>query len=211
MKRLSILLSLIYSLWFTISLAPAKVVERIVARVNNDVIFQSELDNYLRFVRSQTTLEDRVPTEGGWDEIKKRILDQMVEEKILLQEAKKEEIEVTDEEVKTAYQNLRDKFPTKEEFNKEISRQGLTEVELKENLRKQLNILKLIEKNVKRKIQVTSKDVKEYYLKHKDEIKKSEEEAREEITNLIFDKKFNEIFSRWMKKLKERAVIEINL
>lgn len=183
----------------------AKVVERIAARVNNEVIFQSELEDYVRSVRAQTGLE------GQGEEVKKKVLDQLIEEKILLQQAEKEKIEVSEDEVKTALQNIGDKFPTKEEFNKELRKQGLTVAELQDNLRKQLKILRLIEKNVKRKIQVTAKDVKEYYLQHKDEIKKNEEEAKEEIRNILFDKKFNEIFTKWMRKLKENAVIEIKL
>jgi len=136
----------------------ANVIERIVVRVNDEVIFQSEFEDYVRIVRAQTGL-----TEKG-DEVKKKILDQLIEEKIFLQEIEKEGIEVEEDEIKIALQNLKDKFPTKEEFNRELIKQGLTVIELQDNLRKQLKILKLIEKNVKRKIQVTSKEVKEYYL-----------------------------------------------
>ena len=205
MKRLLVLLSIVYCLLFIVLFAPAKVVERIVARVNNEVIFQNELEDYIRIVRSQTGLEKQ------GSEVKKKILDQMIEEKIFLQEAEKEMIEVTDDEVKTAFQNLKDKFPTKEDFNKELIKQGLTVIELQDSLRKQLRILKLIEKNVKRKIQVTGKEVREYYLQHKGEIKRSEEEAKDDIRSLVFDRKFTDTFTKWMKKLKENAVVEIKL
>jgi len=181
----------------------ANVIERIVVRVNDEVIFQSEFEDYVRIVRAQTGL-----TEKG-DEVKKKILDQLIEEKIFLQEIEKEGIEVEEDEIKIALQNLKDKFPTKEEFNRELIKQGLTVIELQDNLRKQLKILKLIEKNVKRKIQVTSKEVKEYYFQQKDKIKKSEEEAGDEIRNLLFDRKFNDIFTKWVEKLKKDAVIEI--
>jgi len=204
-KRLLVLLSIVYCLLFIVLFAPAKVVERIVARVNNEVIFQNELEDYIRIVRSQTGLEKQ------GSEVKKKILDQMIEEKILLQETEKEMIEVTDDEVKTAFQNLKDKFPTKEDFNKELIKQGLTVIELQDSLRKQLRILKLIEKNVKRKIQVTGKEVREYYLQHKGEIKRSEEEAKDDIRSLVFDRKFTDTFTKWMKKLKENAVVEIKL
>ena len=195
-----VLCSMFYSL-----LCGAKVVERIVAQVNNEVIFQSELEDYARLVRAQTGLEEQ------GSEVKKKVLEQLIEEKILLQEAEKERVEVSEDEVKTALQNLRDKFPTKEEFSKELIKQGLTVVELQDNLRKQLKILKLIEKNVKRKVQITNKEVKEYYLQQKNGIKKSEEESKEEIRNFLLDKKFNDNFLKWMKKLKEDAVIEIKL
>lgn len=183
----------------------AKVVERIVARINNEVIFQSELEDYVRLVRAQMGIEEQ------GEEVKKKVLNQLIEEKILLQQADKEKIEISDDEVKTALQNLRDKFPTKEDFNKELRKQGLTLTELQENLSRQLKIMKLVERDVKRKIQVTSKEVKEYYLQHKGEIKKNEEEAKDEIRNLLYDKKFNDIFAKWVKKLKDNAVIEIKL
>ena len=121
---------------FCVFSCSAKVVERIVARVNNEVIFQSEIEDYIRSVRAQTGIEKQ------GDEVKKKILDQLIEEKILLQEVEKERIEVSEDEVKTSFQDIKDKFPTKEEFNRELRKQGLTAIELQDNLRKQLKILK---------------------------------------------------------------------
>jgi|GEM_PF-2158114 len=184
----------------------SKVVERIVAKVNDEVIFRTELDEYLR--RATAQLQGSSSNEK---ELERRVLEQLIEERILLQEAKREEIVISEEELKSALQNLKDRFPTKEEFDRELRRQGLTISELNDNLRKQLSILHLIEKNVKRKIQVTNREIREYYAQHKDEIGKGEEEAKEEIRNLIFDKKFNSAFARWMEKLKKRSVIEIKL
>ncbi|OIN99317.1 hypothetical protein COY52_02695 [Candidatus Desantisbacteria bacterium CG_4_10_14_0_8_um_filter_48_22] len=185
----------------------AQVVERIVAKVNDEVIFKSELDEYVRNARAQ--MGDRIT--GSESELARKALDQMIEEKILLQEAKKEDIEATEDDLKTALQNIRDKFPSKDEFDREMKKQGMTLADLQETLKKQVKILRLIEKNVKRKIQVTSGEGREYYRQHKDEIGKPLDSAKEEINNIIFEQKFNEAFGKWVEKLKKRAIIEIKL
>jgi len=185
----------------------AQVVERVVAKVNDEAIFKSELDEFVRNARAQAG--GRLA--GTDDEIARKALDQVIEERILLQQAKKEEIEASEDDIKTAMQNIRDKFPSKEEFEKEMKKQGMTNADLRENLGKQVMILRLIEKNVKRKIQVTSREVREYYRQHKDELGKTEAEAKEEITNAIFEQKFNDAFAKWMEKLKKKSVIEIKL
>jgi peptidyl-prolyl cis-trans isomerase SurA len=188
---------------FCAAFCSAKEIERIVAYVNKEVIFQSEIEDCLRSVRAQTGVEKQD------EETKKKVLDQLIEEKILLQQADKEKIEISEDEVKTALENLKSKFSSRDDFDKELRKQGLTIISLRDNLKKQLKILRLIEKNVKRKIQVTDKEVREYYSRYKDDTKKKEGAAKEEIRNILFDKKFNDLFSGWMKKLKDDAVIEI--
>jgi len=185
----------------------AQVVDRIVAKVNDEVIFKSELDEYARNARAQAGGK----ITGSDDELARKALDQMIEEKILLQQAKKEEIEATEDDLKTALQNIRDKFPSKEEFDREMKKQGMTIADLQETLKKQVKILRLIEKNVKRKIQVTNGEVREYYRQHKDEIGRSVDSAKEEISNTIFEQKFNDAFGKWVEKLKKRSIIEIKL
>lgn len=183
---------------FFLNTAYAKNVDRIVAKVNDDIVLQSELNENVSSFVSQAQLS------VASSEMKKKILDQMIDEKILLQEAKKENIEISDDEIKTAFQNLRDKFPTKEDFNRELRKQNLTILEVQANLVKQLKIMRLIEKNVKRKIQVSSKEIDEYASGRTNQ-------SKDEIKNLIFDQKFNDAFTVWMKKLKEDAIIEIKL
>jgi len=175
-----------------------KQIDRIVAKINGDVILASELDENV----NSFMLQAQIP--GSPDEIRRKILDQMIDEKILLQEARNENIDATDDEIKTALQNLRDKFPTKEDFNRELRKQGLTIIELQANLIKQLKIMKLVEKNVKRKIQVSNKEVDDYYFTHQNQ-------SKEDIKNVIFDKKFNESYSKWMQKIRNDAVVDIKL
>lgn len=199
----------VFCLLYPVSCNSARVVERIVARVNGEAIFQTELDANLRIARDQ--MREGLKPSGWTKEMKRRVIDQMVEEKILLQEAEKEEIVIAEEELRTALQNLKDRFPNKEEFDREMRVQGLTLGRLKEDLKKQLMILHLIERKVKKKIQVTNKEVREYCIQHEENIGKDAEEEKEKIRRLIFDKKFNRAFEKWVKKLKKKSVIKIKL
>jgi len=73
----------------------AQVVDRIVAVVNDDVITQSELqESMLPFIADYKVRYDEEELEGKMDEVRQDALNRLIEEKLILQEAKKREIAV---------------------------------------------------------------------------------------------------------------------
>src|SRR6185295_18936350 len=58
-------------------------------------------------------------------DIKKRVLDQMVDDRLLVQEAKKKNIRVSQLEVDDGVKKVRTRFNTEEEFNKELQKEGM--------------------------------------------------------------------------------------
>jgi len=168
MKRLLTLILMLIS--FSAS-SYGKVIDYIVAVVNGQPILYSELLEYARNSRMRDLRVAR---------------DSLIEKKILLTEAEAEGLIVSDEAIKNALENFikNSGFRSREEFEKALEKEGLTLDDVREKLKEQLLVAKLIGRNVKSKIHVTdieiekvcrerqSKPIREvYYIFVKDKVK----------------------------------------
>jgi parvulin-like peptidyl-prolyl isomerase len=132
----------------------ARVMDRTLATVNGQAILQSEFEKNATPVLEQfkRSLPPSEQTPARVAEIKKRILDQMVDDKLLLAEAKAKNIRVSQLEVDDGVKKVRQRFPKDDEFNKELKREGVTFEEFRKNIQDQISVIKLIEQDVKAKI-----------------------------------------------------------
>lgn len=185
-----------------------------VAVVNGEKITRSEFD--LRFnqikeiAKSQgANLED----EKIVKEIEKTTLDEMINEKILIQDAKNKGLIASVADVEKAYNEMFAKFKNKEDFIKELTAQNLTEQSLKENIIRQLTLIKYVDQNIDSKnITVTEKEVSDLYktLSEKQKNIPKFEQIKTEIENEIKQNKLRAKILDIIAKLKTGAKIEIS-
>ncbi|MFH0948058.1 MAG: peptidylprolyl isomerase [Elusimicrobiota bacterium] len=180
------------------------VVNKAIAKVNNDVILQSDYDEAINPVISQIekTYSDTMPhdeMDKKIAEIRKELLDQMIDQKLLLQEAKKKNIEVSKREIDDGIGTVKDRFKGKNEkvlttaeadaeFNSELKRQNLTLSKFRDKIREDIMINKLIEDAVVKKvISLPEDEIKTYYEKNRDKIDEPEKVSVRHIL-IRFDK-----------------------
>ena len=111
---------------------------------------------------------------------RKDILDQLIEKKVLLQEAKHKGIQVSEEEVRMAIQQMKGDYP-ETEFNELLKSSGLTPERWKLDVTENLLIDKLIENTITRTLKVSEEEIKSYYQKHRAEFEKKEEVRARQI------------------------------
>ncbi len=169
MKKLSFALLLLPFLLFS---QQRKLVDKVIAKVDGEVILKSDLDQAFDFYRLQ------FPPEVSDEDLRKRILDELITEKLLYVEAKKDTtIKVTDEEVEKyldqQIQSMKQQMG-EEVFQKKLREEGLTEATLRskyrDNVREQLYVQKLIEKKIKPEISISPEEVRRFYETHLDSI-----------------------------------------
>lgn len=97
-------------------------------------------------------------TDYGLEEV----LDKLILEELVLQEAKKENIGVTSNEVEAAWNKMKSEFNSEEDFLTSIHHDGYTEESLRKEVKSQLYIKKLLEPQV----QVSEDDIIMYYTEH---------------------------------------------
>lgn len=147
--------------------APA---DRIVAIVNKDTITQSEADAFLNLIIMQLSqryqgkeLEERIEDE------KKELIGKMIEERIILQEAKRKKLEARADIVKKRLEEAKRSYGSDEEFHESLKLRGLTLRDLEKRVGEQMMLRGLIEQEVRSKIVISPVEVTRYYEKHKDD------------------------------------------
>ncbi len=144
----------------------AEVVDRIVAVVNNDIISLYELNLLTkpfieRIEQAHYTIEEE---QKMLYEIRRKMLDQLIDAKITDQELKRHNITVSEREVDGAIERVKEMaFLTDEDLRAELASQGLTMEEYRTRTKEQLLRRKLINREVRSKIVITQQDVKAYY------------------------------------------------
>ncbi len=155
-------------LLFSSSIFAQQVLDKIVAVVNNEIITKSELDFQTDYVAAQKKLDPNSP------DLKKQILDQLIDEKLAYAEANLDSITVTDDEVdqRVDYEikSFEQQYGSVENVEK-VYNMSLEKIKrkLRSDVREQLMIQKLQEKNFG-DVQVTGKEVQDFYDRFKDSI-----------------------------------------
>lgn len=165
----------------------SKTKEGFAAMVNNEGITLKELDeNYAK-----------IPEQYKMFVTKEQLLSQLVDEKILMQEAKKQGLEATEKDVDEAIQNtLTQNLITMEQFEALVKQQNLSMDELREDYKKQILISKLLEKEVTSKVNASEKDIRDYYdgmMRASHILVATEDEAKEILEELNAGKNFSEL------------------
>ena len=89
----------------------AEVVDRIIAEVNDDVITQSELqESMIPFIADYRLRYSEEKLKDKLDEARQDALNRLIEEKVLLQEAKKRQIKVEDKEIEGRIAQVKTRF-----------------------------------------------------------------------------------------------------
>jgi peptidyl-prolyl cis-trans isomerase SurA len=154
----------------------AIVIDRIVATVNGDVITLLDLYKAEAPVFGKILLPDQYNIKSPQDRAMEReLLNNLIEERLLLQRAKEKGISFSTAEVDAAIGNiLKDKNLTEEMMAQALTLRGLTMVDYRDRIGKQITISKLITSEARFRAAITPQDVSAYYQKHLQEYTTSE-------------------------------------
>lgn len=142
-----------------------EVVDRIVAVVNDSVITLSELNAATAVVvkglkGEATEVENIVET-------KSKILDSLIEKKLMKQAADSAGIEVSEKEIDLAIEDIiKRNDMTEEDLLSELARNGLTYKEYREQLREDIRQVKFVSREFRSKIEIEDEDVEDYYKRN---------------------------------------------
>lgn len=133
------------------------------AVVNGVVIKQAEVDAEVSRFEQQMAMTGRpIPPEQLAD-VKKKVLDGLVNRELLKQEAQKTEVKATDSEVDEQMAQLKKRFPGDKEFKDALTKMNMTEDSLRSQFKEDLGIKKLIDQEVGSKVTVSDEDTKAFY------------------------------------------------
>jgi parvulin-like peptidyl-prolyl isomerase len=141
---------------------------RSVALVNGEPIaaeqFQRELQHSLAEGGEEVTM----------DLVRKRVLEEMIDRTLLLQQAKARSIAVGQDQVERAFLRLRSEYPSAH-FDDLLARERLSSAGLKGRLNDQRTVEKLFAEEVFPQIAVSDDEVRRYYAEHPAEFEQPEQ------------------------------------
>ena len=141
-----------------------QVVDRIVAVVNGEIVTYQDL---LRQTRQATGVESGPVVEQAMPQV----LDAMIDEAVLRQEAERLEVKVTDAEVDGEIRQLKARRRlTEEDFAQGLRLQGLTLEQFRERTRQDMMRQRMLGFMVRRKVIVTQEEVDDYIARNGSEL-----------------------------------------
>ena len=157
------LLFIILSGVLTMSFAPTsfadpKLLDRIVAIVDDDIIMESELIHEAAQIRDKMSARNTPvpPTDVLLDQV----LEKMVVESIELQLAERAGIRINDNEINETIKNIaRRNNMSANEFQAALSEEGVSYKDLRKQIQREMTVTQLRQRQVANRIQVSETDI----------------------------------------------------
>src|SRR5271169_5069208 len=144
------------------------------AVVNGQEIKRDDVDKYYR---TRVNPDGQEPSQEEALSLKLNVLEELINNEILLERAKKLNLEASDGEVEDKFTELKSPF-TEEEFQKQLKARSMGVDDLKRDLRRQLSIQKLLNREVAAKITITDQDVTDFYSANHNQFNVAEPQYR---------------------------------
>jgi parvulin-like peptidyl-prolyl isomerase len=151
---------------------PAKL-PAVVARINGQDIKKEELLQGATEMRQQLAQMQGVQAPLN-AQFYKQVLDGLVARTLLQQEAKAQNVTVTEEEITQQLNGLRSRAPNPEAFQKALAANGLTEEKLRQQIRRDGAVQKLVQTRILSGVTVSDQQAKEFYDKNQEKMKRPE-------------------------------------
>jgi parvulin-like peptidyl-prolyl isomerase len=197
---------LVLALGYCAGLAAQEVVDRIAARVENDIILESEV----RELRSYQKLVD------GKSESDAQILDRLIDQWVVRTEAETARFPLpTDADVARSMERLKKSFASAAEYETRKEESGLTDSELRAISAAQLYLGNYLDSRFRPSVQIDAKAIEDYYqngvvvrAKSRGQEPPSLEASREYIQEFLVQQGINEQADVWLKESRSRLHVE---
>ena len=185
------------------------VIDRIVARVETDIILLSDVRQLNRY---QVFLDGKAQSDED-------ILNRLIDQWIVRSEAGVARFpQPSDEDVNRSIERLKRSFSSPEEFQLRQKNSGLSEDDIRRFVRAQLYLSNYLDSRFRPAIQIDEKAIEEFYKNRvvpRSESRKQTpptlENARDFIQEALVQRAINEQADRWLKESRSRVRVEIML
>ena len=186
-----------------------EVVDRIVAKVETDIILMSDVQ---QLARDQLFLDGKSQSDS-------EILDRLIDQWIVRNEAKVARFpQPSEEDVNRSIERLKRSFSSPEEYEARKTQSGLTDEQVLQFMRSRLYLSNYLDSRFRPVIQVNDKEIEEFYktrvvprAESRGQTPPTLENARDFIQEALVQRAINEQADRWLKESRTRVRIEILL
>ena len=141
----------------------------VMATVNGKEILRSELERKYQDYKLSQGETPQEPSAEQAQIVRLGVLRQMIDEEILQQRAARLTVTASDEDVNDKLTEMKARFITQEDFDKQLKLRNQTLDDLKRDIRNDLTENKLLNKEIESKINITDAEIASFYNSHKAE------------------------------------------
>ncbi len=150
--------------------------DKMVAVVNNEIITQKDLNDFLNFIRMQYSRElNGKALEEKVNSVKQDLLQRLIEDRIMLQQAKAEKITIEPARIKAKINEIKKRYVLESDFERDLAKQGLVQADLENKIREQMLTFSIVEQKVRSKVTIRPEEVTDFYNQNKRKFIKPEE------------------------------------
>ncbi|MBN2830751.1 MAG: peptidyl-prolyl cis-trans isomerase [Candidatus Omnitrophica bacterium] len=162
--------------------------DKIIAIVNHEAITQKDLSDFLNFMRLQFAREYKgKEVEEKVQKVKVALLSRLIEDRLILQEAKKSNIPVDENRIRAKINEVKKEYPSDTLFQSELMKQGLTQGDIEKKIREQSMMFSIVEQKVRSKVIIKPEEVTVFYEENKRDIHTPEEKIFEALSLEDYD------------------------
>jgi peptidyl-prolyl cis-trans isomerase SurA len=144
------------------------------ALVNGEQIHRAEAEKYYK---SRLNPQAPTPSQEEALSLTLNVLDELINNDILIQRARRLGMEATDGEVEDKFTEFKNPY-TEDEFQRQLKDRGVTTTDLKDDIRRQLSVQKLLNREVVAKISITDQDISDFYNQNRAQFNVAEPQFR---------------------------------
>lgn len=199
-------LATVFGLVMVRSVRAQEVIDRIAARVENDVILMSDLRELSRY----QLLVD------GKTESDEQLLDRLIDQWIVRAEAETSGFpQPSEADVDREIERLLRSFASPEEYDSRKKQSGLSDAEVRRMVAAQLYLSNYLESRFRPSVQIDSKAIEDFY--QNDVIPRAQargqtppplEAARDSVQEALVQRGINEQAGRWLKESRARLHVD---
>jgi hypothetical protein len=221
------LLSLVLALFLVVlfagwSTAATPSGDGIAAVVNGTSIGKDELAREVERIRRKLRNRQPAGDEPESAAVRREALENLVRRELLYQESRNKGVNVSPPEVDREIETLRKSLAGAGVLGKVLGDMNLSEADLRRDLARGMAIRSLIELEVAPRVEVSGREVTEYYYRHLDGFRQPKQgvpgqasaipfdEVREKVRQKVKQEKVEKELGRYLKRLREKAVIIIH-
>lgn len=183
-----------------------EVIDRIVARVDSDIILLSDLRELGRY---QNFLDEKTQSDG-------ELLDHLIDQWIVRSEAKAALFpQPSDEEVQRSLERLKRSFSSPQAFEEREKQAGLTDADVVRMLKLQLYLSNYLDSRFRAAIQIDENAIEDFYktrvvprAEARGQTPPTLDAARGFIQEALVQRAVNVQADRWLKESRSRVQVE---
>lgn len=137
--------------------------EGAVASINGVIITEDEYNREIAREKEMVLMQGGQFDAAKEEEVRTRVMDSIIERELLLQESKRQGVEVSEEDIQAELDQYRAQFPDEETFQTALDEQGYTMDELMTQIEDYLFITAFINDRVYESVEVTPEEISAFY------------------------------------------------